>query len=92
MCGTPGGDPFLNVTRPDVDGNCPDGTSPCIGLTSGVSAETTVCYAPDDHASSCPITDIQIVENTALSDYTDNNYTPLDFNSTASLVYSTKVA
>ena len=30
ICGLPGGDSFLNVTRPNVDGECPDNTSPCI--------------------------------------------------------------
>ena len=45
ICGTLGGDPFANVTRPDAATlECPSGTSPC--LTTTVANET-LCYPPD---------------------------------------------
>ena len=86
VCGTFGGDPFVNVTRPDASTmECPSGTTPCLATTI---ANETVCYPPDDLSSKCPITDIAIVDNTALSDYEDSGYTVRSFNDTTSLVFS----
>lgn len=56
VCGTMGGDPYLNATLPDYEsGQCPTGTTPCLTTTS---IENTLCYSPDDHGANCPITDI----------------------------------
>ena len=55
VCGLPGGSPFLNVTRPNADGICPDDTTACI---EDAPPNDKVCYPPDQHESSCPITDI----------------------------------
>jgi len=59
ICGTRGGDPFVNVTRVEQNGKCPKGTMAC---GRGQSPENTVCYPPEDLMTSCPITDIDIVE------------------------------
>ena len=64
VCGTAGRDPFLNVTRPNIDGKCPSGTTACV---ENAFIEDKVCYAPEDHASKCPKTDLRIVETSALS-------------------------
>ncbi len=58
MCGKVGGDPFVNVTRPNIDGDCPTNFEPCSKLTV---ANETLCYPPEELESSCPITDLQIV-------------------------------
>ena len=89
VCGKFGGQPFLNVTRPDTSGKCPDSTSPCLTTTS---AEETVCYPAEDHDAKCPITDIRLVESSAESTYTALGYTAMAYNTTASLVYSKTVA
>ena len=86
VCGTLGGDPFSNVTRPDASTlECPSGTKPCLDTTT---ANETVCYPPDDLESKCPITDIMIVDTSAVSSYENLGYTVRTFNDTASLVYS----
>ena len=60
FCGLPGGKPFALVSRVDPEtGECPDEYEPCSRNTSD---ENTVCYLPEDHPTSCPITDLQIVE------------------------------
>ena len=59
ICGKRGGLPFLNVTRVEKNGKCPKGTKACGML---MSAENTVCYPQEEHASSCPITHIDIIE------------------------------
>ena len=89
ICGKLGGDSFLNVTRPNSSGQCPDNTTPCI---ADIDINDQLCYPPLEHGSSCPITDIKIVETSALSDYTGNGYQYQTFNSTASVVYSKQVA
>ena len=67
ICGTTGGNPFYNVTRPDAQTlACPDGTEPCLTTTP---ANETLCYPSADLESSCPITDIQIVDQSSVSDY-----------------------
>ena len=58
ICGRRGGKPFESVVRPDVNGNCPEGTEACSTKTS---AENTVCYARSDKEDSCPITHMMIV-------------------------------
>ena len=89
VCGTLGGDPFLNVTRPDASTlACPSGTKPCLDTTI---ANETVCYPPDDLASKCPITDIMLVDASAVGSYEDLGYTSRTFNETASLVFSRTV-
>ena len=41
ICGTEGGIPFLNATRPDMDNKCPDGFAPCSDKSE---ARDTICY------------------------------------------------
>jgi len=61
FCGLRGGLPFMNVTRVDPKTMlCPNGTEPCSNYTS---VENTICYPPDQHNSSCPLTDILISSN-----------------------------
>ena len=56
FCGLPGGKPFALVNRVDPEtGECPDEYEPCSRNTSD---ENTVCYLPEDHPTSCPITDL----------------------------------
>lgn len=89
VCGTYGGDAFINVTRPDASTmECPKGTQAC---QSNTVANETLCYAPEDLALKCPITDIQIVESSAVSGYIAIGYTAKAFNETSSLVYSKTV-
>lgn len=53
VCGTRGGDPWISVTRPDLETKeCPKGTEPCSKKTS---VEDTVCYPSKEHAAKCPI-------------------------------------
>ena len=40
VCGKRGGTGFINATRVDVDGNCPNGFEPCSTFTS---LENTIC-------------------------------------------------
>lgn len=86
VCGKTGGTPFQNVTRPNVDGVCPNSYEACSTVTS---AENTVCYPSNVISTSCPITDIQIVDNLNLSDL-DASYSSVAFNDTASIAYSKK--
>jgi hypothetical protein len=52
-CAKIGGDPFLNVTRPDaVSGLCPGNKTPCSTQTS---KQNSVCYEPSEIATNCPI-------------------------------------
>lgn len=60
VCGTRGGSNFVDVDRPDMNGNCPDGKVPC---SSKTSIENTVCYAEQDLKSKCPITSIDVVSD-----------------------------
>lgn len=56
ICAKKGGKSFLDVTRVHpVTKRCPTGTTPCSWKTS---PENTVCYRPEDHATSCPITGV----------------------------------
>ena len=60
FCGLTGGKPYAIVERVDPEtGECPEGLEPCSNKTS---AENTVCYPPEEHATSCPITDLKIIE------------------------------
>lgn len=62
------------------------------------SASDTVCYKADEHESKCPITDIRIVETSALEDpnadrdiYKGFAYSAVAFNETASVIFSKEV-
>ena len=89
VCGTLGGDPFYNVTRPNpTTMECPDGTSPCLSTTP---ANQTLCYPPDQLSAKCPITDLLIVDQSAVNAYQQAGYTVRTFNDTASLVFSKSV-
>jgi len=54
FCGTQNGYAFLNVTRPNLNNECPEGYSSCSDYTS---AENTYCF-PSDEMDNCPILDI----------------------------------
>ena len=90
VCGKADGVPFLNATRPDVTGKCPDGFEVC---SSKTTAENTICYEADtvDRSSACPITDILIVENDKAASYTSNGYESAKFNTTTTVVFSKTV-
>ena len=70
VCGRADGTPFINATRPNVDGTCPDGYAAC---SQNTAPDNTTCYntASDANGENCPITDIKFVENTAVGTYTD---------------------
>ena len=40
ICGKRGGKPFVDVIRPNTDGDCPSNTVPCSAFTS---PENTIC-------------------------------------------------
>lgn len=86
VCGQKGGLPYQNITRPfNADGDCPDNYGKCSASTS---PDNTICYPTSALASSCPITDILVVETSGIATYTDLGYTDRTFNGTASIVYS----
>lgn len=65
FCGKRGGKSYSEVTRVDAGtGECPTDTTPCSDETS---PENTVCYPPADHETSCPITEIQVVDQEGLA-------------------------
>ena len=78
ICRTRGGKEFEQVTRPDQEsGECPEGTSPCSTITS---IENTVCYPQDQHATQCPITFMEIVdEATGDAKKSDENFAVVDY-------------
>jgi len=57
FCGRKRGDSFENVTRPNLNGECPPNTSACSEKTS---PENTVCYSND---ADCPITSIEFTKS-----------------------------
>ena len=60
ICGKRGGKSFAGVTRPDAaTGACPEGTTAC---AASDSPENAVCYPPAEHATSCPITSLLVVD------------------------------
>ena len=78
FCGATGGRNFAEVKRvlPETD-RCPDGTEPC---STNTSPSNTVCYPPEDHPTSCPITDIKIIdEDRAQPFLNDTAYTMVPF-------------
>ena len=82
---------FLDVQRPDIDSKqCPEGTSPCSTATRG---DNRVCYPEADHAESCPITELRIVDYaTGESLKNDSNYVVQEYRASEYLVYSKNVA
>jgi len=94
----------LTVNRADMYNICPGGTTSCIpdrlvvkssnGTNTtteqmqGTSAEDTICYPPDEHEEKCPITDIVIISNSAISDYEQREYTVIVFNETDSIAFT----
>lgn len=88
VCGKVGGQPFVNVTRPSLDGACPSDYQPC--QQNSVASET-LCYPQNEIATSCPITDFKIVEQTAVDSFTSQGYESVTYNSSASIVYSKQV-
>jgi hypothetical protein len=61
VCGTRGGDSWVNVTRPDFETKkCPKDTEPCSKKTS---VDNTVCYPKKDHASKCPINHFEFTKS-----------------------------
>jgi len=64
FCGKRGGKSYSEVTRVEAaTGVCPTDTTPCSDETS---PENTVCYPAADHETSCPITEIQVVDQEGL--------------------------
>lgn len=60
ICGRRGGQPFLNATRPELSGNCPEGTLKCSNATS---LENTVCYDQSQRREDvCPITKFEFFD------------------------------
>ena len=59
------------MSRPNLLGICPSGTSPC---SLSTSIANTVCYAIADHKEKCPIIDIKFVRSsTEILYYTNNS-------------------
>lgn len=93
VCGKTGGEAFVNVIRPDFkSGRCPEGTEPCLSTTI---ASDTVCYKADELDSKCPITDIRMVDSSALEGpnvdkdiYRGFSYSAVKFNETTSIIFS----
>ena len=84
------------MIRPDFStGKCPAGTEPC--QTTTIASET-VCYKPTELESKCPITDIRVVDTSALEepnvdkyDYRGFTYSAVTLNETASIIFSRDV-
>ena len=57
ICGKRGPDSFIDVTRPDVDGWCPQGTSGCLAQ----SENNQICTNWERKYDLCPIIDIKLV-------------------------------
>ena len=72
VCGARGGDPFVNATRGislTQGGLCPSGYKSC-GLLSSPTPDNTWCVNASLNASAvCPITSIQIINQTQVSSY-----------------------
>ena len=74
--------------RPNLQNECPSGTSAC---SQNTSPENTVCYPLEEHADACPITEIKFVQNSEL-DTIQDSFTQVTFNSEKTLVYSKNIA
>jgi len=85
ICGKRGGDSFLNVTRVDKDGTCPNKTAPCV---PDADPDNIVCYEIEAGKKNCPITDLKFVENSEVDTYVAKDYISHEFNSTTSIVTS----
>jgi hypothetical protein len=96
VCGATAASPFVNVTRPsqDTDGVyvCPEGTEACSSFTN---SSNTVCVELGTTATTCPITDFQIVVASALVNFnfdtsvtTSPLYTAVDYTSGVSIIFS----
>ena len=95
ICGRRDGTPFANVTRANENNKCPDGYNRCSDATS---AENTICYPKSQTNYVCPITDLRFVLTSSVPSYNTgadgkvkDTYKSVEFNSTTSLIYSTKV-
>lgn len=88
FCGKLGGTPFQNVTRPNIGGECPTGTSPCIPYTK---VDEMLCYPDADHATSCAITEITFILPEEKTDEKYSNYTMVDIDDTHVLIYSKSI-
>ena len=67
ICGRPLDVTYLNMTRPDIEGKCPEATRPCQSITS---PDNTVCV--DDRADlddQCPIIDVEMTRKERFSDW-----------------------
>ena len=87
MCGRDNGVPFLNATRPAVQGGCPEGYEVC---NPNTIAENTICYNVEtqDPTTDCPITDVRFVLNEDVEGLVRIGFESRDFNETTSLVFS----
>ena len=78
----------MNVQLPDSDSTCPAGTEACSASTS---VENTVCYAPEEHAEKCPITEIKFMTTASqISQAQSNSYWTVltGFNNSYALAFS----
>ena len=85
MCGTRGGDAFIDATRPDINGNCPSGTEPC---SSATSADHTLCYSQDELAEKCPINQIYFTTRVEADTLNATIYEKIPLHDDTYLVYS----
>jgi len=96
VCGSANATKFLDITRPEKNGNsfkCPTGTYACSNFTN---ATNTVCQT-NTSMSLCPITDMQIVKNGVGTAFNMNKnvttsplYTYVNYTNGVSIVSSTQ--
>ena len=84
ICGVRGGKSFSEVLRPNLQNECPSGTSAC---SQNTNSGNTVCYPQEEHDDACPITEIKFVQNSELDSIQDS-FTQVTFNSEKTLLYS----
>ena len=65
ICGRDDALSFLNATRPNVDGECPENYQRCADVTD---PENTICSLDGED---CPITDVIFVETSKVKSFTD---------------------
>ena len=89
ICGKKGGLPFQNVTRAiNTNGDCPEYYEAC---APNSAADNTICYPTSALESSCPITDILVIETSAAQTFENKGYSTVALNDTASIAFSKTV-
>ena len=79
----------MDVDRVEKNGKCPQGTQAC---SMNANAENTVCYPQSEHATSCPITYINILgqNDAAAAQKRGEVEAPIKLSNDLALVYSKK--